>query len=308
MPEFLMKPKIDMAFKELMMVENVRIGFLSAILKLDPKEIKETRILNTDLRKVHKEDKLGILDVRIIMNNDTEIDIEIQLSELRVWADRALFYLAKMYTEQISEGEDYTVFKKCVSINILGFKLFYDSEEFYSCFHISEDTRRTLYTDKFEFHVIELPKLPKELQEDSDDILLWAKFINAERKEEFDMLEGRNEYIDNAYKHLQVISRDKKKRHEYEAREKAVRDHNQFLREATERGFEQGVEIGEQRGIQIGEQCGERRGIQIGEQRGKEHKMIEIAINFIKMGMTDDTIVQGTGLSAEEVEELRKNI
>lgn len=296
MPEFLMKPKIDMAFKELMMVENVRIGFLSAILKLDPKEIKETRILNTDLRKVHKEDKLGILDVRIIMNNDTEIDIEIQLSELRVWADRALFYLAKMYTEQISEGEDYTVFKKCVSINILGFKLFYDSEEFYSCFHISEDTRRTLYTDKFEFHVIELPKLPKELQEDSDDILLWAKFINAERKEEFDMLEGRNEYIDNAYKHLQVISRDKKKRHEYEAREKAVRDHNQFLREATERGFEQGVEIGEQRGIQIG------------EQRGKERKMIEIAINFIKMGMTDDTIVQGTGLSAEEVEELRKNI
>ncbi len=296
MPEFLMKPKIDMAFKELMMVENVRIGFLSAILKLDPKEIKETRILNTDLRKVHKEDKLGILDVRIIMNNDTEIDIEIQLSELRVWADRALFYLAKMYTEQISEGEDYTVFKKCVSINILGFKLFYDSEEFYSCFHISEDTRRTLYTDKFEFHVIELPKLPKELQEDSNDILLWAKFINAERKEEFDMLEGRNEYIDNAYKHLQVISRDKKKRHEYEAREKAVRDHNQFLREATERGFEQGVEIGEQRGIQIG------------EQRGKERKMIEIAINFIKMGMTDDTIVQGTGLSAEEVEELRKNI
>ena len=110
------------------------------------------------------------------------------------------------------------------------------------------------------------------------------------------MLEGRNEYIDNAYKHLQVISRDKKKRHEYEAREKAVRDHNQFLREATERGFEQGVEIGEQRGIQIG------------EQRGKERKMIEIAINFIKMGMTDDTIVQGTGLSAEEVEELRKNI
>ena len=122
------------------------------------------------------------------------------------------------------------------------------------------------------------------------------------------MLEGRNEYIDNAYKHLQVISRDKKKRHEYEAREKAVRDHNQFLREATERGFEQGVEIGEQRGIQIGEQRGERRGIQIGEQRGKEHKMIEIAINFIKMGMTDDIIVQGTGLSAEEVEELRKNI
>ena len=35
----------------------------------------------------------AILDVRILMNNDTEIDTEIQLSELKVWADRALFYL-----------------------------------------------------------------------------------------------------------------------------------------------------------------------------------------------------------------------
>lgn len=93
--------------------------------------------------------------------------------------------------------------------------------------------------------MIELSKLPNELQEDSSDILLWAKFINAERKEWFDMLEGRNKYIDSAYEHLQLISRDKKKRREYETREKAVRDHNQFMREASERGFEQGVEVGE---------------------------------------------------------------
>ena len=70
------------------------------------------------------------------MNDDTEIDIEIQLSILNVWADRALFYLAKMYTEQINSGDDYTTFKKCVSISILDFELFKDSSEFYSCFHI----------------------------------------------------------------------------------------------------------------------------------------------------------------------------
>ena len=44
MTEFLMKPKIDFAFKEIMMNEHVRIGFLSAILGLDPKKIKDTRI------------------------------------------------------------------------------------------------------------------------------------------------------------------------------------------------------------------------------------------------------------------------
>ncbi len=236
MPEFLMKPKIDYAFKEIMMDGQARIGFLSAMLKLDPADIKETQILNASLRKRHKDEKLGILDVRILMDNSTEIDIEVQLSPLTVWADRALFYLAKMYTEQIGPGEDYGVFKKCVSISILDFKLFGDGLGFYSCFHIWEDSRHTLYTDKMEFQVLELPKLPKTLREDSSDIELWGRFINSERKEEFDMLAERNAYIGSAYKHLQAISQDKEKRMEYEAREKAIRDYHQGMLEAEQRG------------------------------------------------------------------------
>ena len=257
MTEFLMKPKIDFAFKEIMMNEKARIGFLSAILKLNPVDIKKTELLNTNLRKLHEDEKQGILDVRILLNNATEIDIEIQLSMLSVWADRALFYLAKMYTEQIRPGQNYSVFKKCVSISILDFTLFPDNTDFYSCFHIREDSRHTLYTDKMEFHVLELPKLPDKLKEDSGDILLWAKFINAERKEEFDMLAEKNTYIESAYEQLQVISQDKQKRLEYEAREKAILDYNQGIFEAEQRGIQQGI----QRGIQQGIQQGIERGI-----------------------------------------------
>ena len=50
----------------------------------------------------------------------------------------------------------------------------------YILFHIREDTRHFLYTDKMEFHVLELPKLPKELREDSSNIELWKILINAE--------------------------------------------------------------------------------------------------------------------------------
>ena len=50
------------------------------------------------------------------------------------------------------------------------------------------------------------------------------------------MLAEKNPYIGSAYQHLQVISQDKQKRLEYEAREKAVRDYNQGLLEAEERG------------------------------------------------------------------------
>ncbi len=246
--DFLMKPKIDFAFKEIMTDEKARIGFLSAVLKLKPEDIKETHILNPYLGKVHEEDKLGILDVHILMNNNTEIDTEIQLSEMRIWANRSLFYASKMYTDQIEQGQKYDVLKKCVSISILDFELFKDQEEFYSSFHIREDQRNFLFTDKMEFHVIELPKLPKERKEESSDVELWAKFINSEREEEFDMLAKQNPYIESAYKKLQVISQDKEKRLEYEAREKAIRDYNQCMYEAEQRG----IEIGEQRGIEAG--------------------------------------------------------
>ncbi len=236
MEDFIMKPKVDMAFKEIMMDEKARIGFLSAMLNIRPEDIKETRILNANLRKGHEDEKQGILDVRILMNDAVEINVEIQLTRLKVWANRALFYLAKMYADQIAPKQNYGVFKKCVSISILDFKLFPEEEDFYSCFHIREDTRNFIYTDKMEFHVLELPKLPEELKEDCSNIELWAKFINAERKEEFDMLAQKDPYIKSAYEQLQVVSQDKEKRLEYEARQKAIWDYNQMVLEAEERG------------------------------------------------------------------------
>lgn len=272
---FLMKPKIDFAFKEIMTDEKARVGFLSAILKLNPADIKETRLLNTNLRKIHGDDKLGILDVRVLMNDDTEIDIEVQLAKLTVWAERSLFYLSKMYTDQISSGDDYARFKKCVSISILDFVLFDDSDEFYSCFHIAEDTRHTLLTDKMEFHVLELPKISGELKAESSNLLLWAKFINAEQKEEFDMIAEKDPYIESAYQKLQIISQDKQKRLEYEAREKAVRDHNQFIREAEARGLSIGRETGLKEGLKEGRKEGLKEGRKEGLKEGRKEGLKE---------------------------------
>jgi len=261
--DFLMNPSIDFAFKEIMRNDDARNGFLSAILNLNLADICETTLLNTNLAKQHEYEKQGILDVRILLNNNTQINIEIQLAPFSTWADRALFYLSKLYTEQIKPGENYTVFKKCVSISILDFTLFKDTKEFYSRFHILEDTRHTLYTDKMEFHVLELPKLPKELKEDASDILLWAKFINSKTKEEFEMLAEKNNSIAQAYKQLQIISQDEQKQLEYDARQKAIWDHNQLMLEAEQRGVQRGVQQGIQQGVQQGLQQGIQQGIQV---------------------------------------------
>ncbi len=71
------------------------------------------------------------------------------------------------------------------------------------------------------------------------------------------MLAEKNPYIGSAYQHLQLISQDKQKRLEYEAREKAVRDYNQGMLEAREEGLQEGMEKGMEQGIEQGtEQLG----------------------------------------------------
>ena len=49
------------------------------------------------------------------------------------------------------------------------------------------------------------------------------------------MLATKNPYIKSAYEQLQIIGQDKQKRLDYEAREKAIRDHNQMMYEAEQR-------------------------------------------------------------------------
>ncbi len=66
------------------------------------------------------------------------------------------------------------------------------------------------------------------------------------------MLAEKNVYIESAYEQLQVISQDRQKRLEYEAREKAILDYNQGMFEAEQRGMQRGKQEGIQQGRQEG--------------------------------------------------------
>ena len=176
--QFLMKPKVDFCFKELMEDEEVRNAFLAAVLGINLEEIVESRILPSHLRQKDKDDKLGILDVRVLLNNKEQIDIEIQVTSSEYWAERTLFYLGKMFVDQLKPGEDYQKLEKCIHVGILNFTLF-DDEEYYSRFHFWSDQGRKMYSDKFEIHTLELPKLAKHEYPETE-LLKWLQFINAE--------------------------------------------------------------------------------------------------------------------------------
>ena len=66
---FIMLPTVDFCFKELMKNPKVRKGCIAALLRKDPKVIQRTTLIPTELRKESEDDKLGILDVLIEMED-----------------------------------------------------------------------------------------------------------------------------------------------------------------------------------------------------------------------------------------------
>lgn len=66
---FIMLPTVDFCFKELMKNPKVRQGFVAAILGRDPKTIRQTQLMNTELHREFEDDKLGILDVLIELDD-----------------------------------------------------------------------------------------------------------------------------------------------------------------------------------------------------------------------------------------------
>ncbi|WP_143468889.1 Rpn family recombination-promoting nuclease/putative transposase, partial [Lachnoclostridium sp. An118] len=126
---FIMLPTVDVCFKGLMYNPKVRKGFIAALLGADPAAVRETVLLPTALRQEYPDEKLGILDVRTLMEDGAQINMEMQAYPFGEWDARSLFYLSKMYAEQIGRGDPYTKLKKCIHVSILDFIRFADDEK-----------------------------------------------------------------------------------------------------------------------------------------------------------------------------------
>lgn len=70
---FIMLPKVDICFKGLMNNPKVRKGFIAALLQKAPETIRETELLPTVLRQDYPDEKLGILDVRVKMEDGKRV-------------------------------------------------------------------------------------------------------------------------------------------------------------------------------------------------------------------------------------------
>lgn len=230
--------KHDYVVKEIMDIPMVRKYFISDVTGIPLEKIKSIRVVNPFLWKRQRNQKLGILDLQLLMNDNTRINIELQIKFFPKWDRRNLFYLAKMFTEDLKVGEKYDRLKKCICISILDFNLS-ERPEYHSVYRM-RDAKGYEFSKLFEIHVIELKKKLNG-NESVDD---WIRLFNAETEEELDMIKTKNPGILEAMKELRAMSLSKRLRLMYEEHLKEVRDRNAIEDYAREQGWKQGREEG----------------------------------------------------------------
>src|SRR6201986_2665485 len=102
-------PRVDIAFKKIFGVEenkDLLISLINSIVSEEDK-VSEITLLNPYNPQNFKNDKLSILDIKAKGVNGKLFNIEIQITDDANYDKRALYYWAKLYTEQLKNSDGY---------------------------------------------------------------------------------------------------------------------------------------------------------------------------------------------------------
>lgn len=264
--------KNDVAFRKIFGNENrkeVLISFLNAVLLLQENQ----RIVTVDILTPYqlpdiKGGKVTIVDVKAKDQNNKTYIVEMQVAEVEGFDKRVLYYASKSYSAQIERGDQYQKLNPTYFIGILDFEVTRNSN-YISRHKIIDIETNENYIKDIEFNFIELPKFKKSVNELESVIDQWVYFIkNAESLEVIpDNLndEGLKFAYEDADKHNWTKA-------ELEAYDYVL------MREQDDRG---------------------RLSIAIKKEK------IEFAKKLIKRNTSIEDIVEDTGLTIEQIEELR---
>lgn len=285
----LLQPKNDVVFQALFSrgKENITKALLEGILKtkIHKLELDKSKELQND----NIQNKNGRLDLRVIINDNVECDIELQLASHEKMLERFLYYWSKMYTANLKVGDKYTKLRKTISIIIVDDDIqeVKDIVKSQTKWQIREEE----YTDKIltpylEIGIIELRKAIKEYEKDKENAMLqWMLFLNNPETKEVQKIMEENQDIKEAKEELDRISQDD------------ILQRMALKAEIERMDQEQRMYEAERDGKLEGEKIGEARGKKIGEKQAK----LETAKKMLEEDIPLETIIKIIGLTKEEI-------
>ena len=239
--------KIDYVFKKIFSKpeNNLElIEFLEAILHI---KIVKIEVKNPELPKDYKDQKLGVLDIRAHINDDTIIDIEMQVSNGRTIINRNLAYSSNIMSGQLQVGEFYKDIKTVISIVILAenvfkrnsylneAKLIFTEPDPEYCVDMGYKGEEHILTEKLRYIYIELPKFLEKNPDMSTKLNQWL-WLLVGREDMVKMASKENKLIENVVEDLDTMSADENERFEAFKRKVAIWESNMLKQEGSEEG------------------------------------------------------------------------
>ena len=170
-------------------------GLVCSLLHLNPEEITSIEITNPVEIGSSFSDKEFRLDIRLILNSQQQIDLEMQVNDYHDWPERSIGYLCRMY-DSLEHGEEYINAKPAIHIGILDYTPFPEHPLFYSKNQIMDVNTHRIYSDKFSLYVLDLSQTELATEEDYFwQVDEWAKLFKATTWEEIKMIADKNEYL-----------------------------------------------------------------------------------------------------------------
>jgi predicted transposase/invertase (TIGR01784 family) len=259
-------------------------GFLSELLFDD---IKIQKILESEGNQETENDKYNRVDILTQNSKNELIIVEIQNTYEIDFFHRMIYGTSKALIENISLGQPYSEIKKVISINIVYFDLgqgkdyVYKGKTNFEGLH-EKDTlqlsiqQKETFTKKEisdffpEYYIIKVNKFNDIAKDTLDE---WVYFLkNSEVKDEF-----KAKGLAEAKEVLDIMRLDKEQQYGY----------NRYL-------------------DYLHYKASEILSLRLeAEDKVRQDRNVEIAKNFIVMGLDNVTISKGTGLTVEQIEDFR---
>ena len=211
--------------------ESILKDFLIAILEIPIEKIEVQA--EATLEKQLEENKLGRLDILAVLNDDTIVNIEVQVLNPSNFIERTLYYWSGNYYNNLKSGENYRKVKKTIAINILDYKQF-EEGPYHEIARLKREYKNKILTDKIELHFIQIPKFVKERRGVETKLEQWLQFISQANLKGVELAMEKNKEIKKANDEYEYLTGEEAERRIAFLRDKAIRDEKSMVQGARD--------------------------------------------------------------------------
>ncbi len=162
--------------------ERITEDFIKAFLDLDVKidKLDNSEPLETDITS----EKVGVLDVLATTVEGIRINIEMQVGNYENLEEKIAFYGCELFVKNFKRGQNYNQVQKTIAVIILkdDYKKYKEYEEYRLKWNLREEKYHDLIlTKNLELYIISLDKIRKQIAKGSvkekDKVAIWTKFL-----------------------------------------------------------------------------------------------------------------------------------